>query len=261
MFWHKKPESSPLGVQLDLLEAMLTAGNQKVQRKDNRLISHNGRLESVIEVTRPDDSDAGDATIQAVVTVKTALPAELVSKFKGNVDMLNSFAAVGGVYAEQGRLYVGSRLTVYEGEDAWDIHMPLLTAAVLMGSEAITGGLLNSFTGKPPSTSGGKPWTEAEFDEAQAMLSSACFCNADGVGLTAEFGLDYGAVSTAMRQRTALFQTMVDQPHAFLGEGLFCLVQLPHLIGDEDVLKDFVKVLNQIEMQGGDLGDASGAVC
>jgi len=261
MFWNKKVDPSPFGVPLNLLQTMLAAGNQKVHRDGNRLISHNGKLETIIEVTRPEDIATEDAPIQAVVTIKTALPKEFTVMIKGETNALNNFAAVGCVYEEQGELFVGSRLTVYEGEDAWDLQIRLLSTAVLMGSDAITGGFLNGLTGKSPSSSGGEPWTEAEFDEAQSLLSNVCFCNAGGVGLTAEFDLDEGAVSAGKRHRTALFQIHSDQPHPFLGDGLFCLLQLPHHIGDESVLKDFVKALNGIEMQGGDMPPHFGAWC
>jgi len=41
------------------------------------------------------------------------------------VSMVNSMATLGAVTEEKGKYFVGSRLTVYEGEDAWNVQFGL----------------------------------------------------------------------------------------------------------------------------------------
>lgn len=73
MFWTIKSDPAPFGVPLNLLQVMLTAGNQKVRREGNRLVSHNGKLETIIEVTCPDDIETDGVDIQAIATIKNEL--------------------------------------------------------------------------------------------------------------------------------------------------------------------------------------------
>jgi hypothetical protein len=63
--------------------------------------------------------------------------------------------------------------------------------------------------------------------QVESYISKTCVCAADGLGLTAEFGLDDGAVNAADGHRkVALFELMGDQPHPELGGGRLCLLQM-----------------------------------
>ena len=89
-----------------------------------------------------------------------------------------------------------------------------------------------------------------------------CLCTTGGLGLTAEFGLNEGAVSAAAGDhKTALFQLMADQPHPELGGGLFCLLQMPHQLQDERRLNQVCLQLNNMEMAAHDLPPHFGAWC
>jgi hypothetical protein len=96
---------------------------------------------------------------------------------------------------------------------------------------------------------GTSKWTERAFAQVEGYLSQMCLCTTRGLGLTAEFGLNEGAVSAvAADHKTALFQPMADQPHPELGGGLFCLLQVPHQLKDEHRLNQVCLQLNKHEI-------------
>ena len=118
----KKPSPTPRGVPLGALEAALMQTTLKPSRAGDTLIVKNERLVTRVEVAAPETAETIDGKISAIVTIKTELPAELSSFFTkpALVSMINSMATLGAVTQEKGRYFVGSRLTVYEGEDAWN---------------------------------------------------------------------------------------------------------------------------------------------
>jgi hypothetical protein len=54
---------------------------------------------------------------------------------------------------------------------------------------------------------------------------------------------------------------MADQPHPELGAGLFCLLNMPHLVFNQEKLNQAVAELNKLEMHGNDLPPHFGAWC
>lgn len=109
---------------------------------------------------------------------------------------------------------------------------------------------------------GTSQWTEPDFVRVESYLSRMCLCTTGGLGLTAEFGLNEGAVSAAAgHHKTTLFQLMADQPHPELGGGLFCLLQMPHQLQDEHRLNQVCLQLNNMEMAAHDLPLHFGAWC
>lgn len=257
----KKIDPRPFGVPLDQLESMLAQCNQDVHRRGNALISRCDTLETEINVRQPESLEVQESDIQAIITVTTPLPEEIGRMIKGEVDALNKFATLGSLYEDKGHLYVGSRLTVFKNEEAWDLQLALLYGAVVLAANSIIIGLFKAITHGSQVSIEGEPWTEAEFKHAQEMLSGICFCNADGLGLAAEFGLEDGAISSVMGHRTALYKTMADQPHPFLGDGLFCLLEMPYSFADRSVLDALIAKLNRIEMCEEEMPPHFGAWC
>ena len=101
---------------------------------------------------------------------------------------------------------------------------------------------------------GESAWTESDLGLIESYLSRVCLCTTGGSGLTAEFGLEAGAVSAmAGDGQTALWQLDASTPHPELGGGLFCLLQLPHRIADDTKLDQILNQLNQMEMEPHDL--------
>jgi len=266
MFWIKKPNPAPLGIRLDQIQAMLAPTSFKTSLKPNCLLAREGRYTVRIEVDAPKEKDSGNAPIRAVVRMTAELPAPIQQMFSKNPESVmasfNSFAALNSLYSEGGKVLTGSRLTIYEQEDAWQsLHLPLLVFTTLGGTEAILGAMRRVMAGEA-SNQGGSDWSEIDLEQVQDTLKKICVCTGGGLGLTAEFPLIEGAVSSALGdRRTALFQLMADQPHPELGGGLFCLLQMPHQVLGEANLQKICSQLNKMEMEGDDLPPHFGAWC
>lgn len=264
MFWKKKGNPNPLGVPLGDLAAMLEPTSIRASIEGSTLVARHEHYTVRVEVVPAEAPGSDERTIRAVVRVKADLPKQFDEFFKepeATVGM-NSFAALGALSWDPARAYVGSRLTIYEAEDAWrTLHSPLLLFTTICGTEAILGAMRRSFGQEEPRQEDSK-WTASDLARVEGYLSRGCFCTTGGLGLTAEFGLAEGAVSAISGdQRTALFQQMADQPHPELGGGLFCLLQMPHQFEDERRLHKACIELNNMEMAAHDLPPHFGAWC
>lgn len=260
----KKPAPTPRGVPLGDLEEALKQTTLKPTRDGDTLVVKHERLVTRVEVSAPDTAETVDGKISAIVTVKTELPAEFSSFFAkpALISMVNSMATLGAVTADKGKYFVGSRLTVYEGEDAWNVQFGLLLFSVIAAADTIMGATQKMFTHEPPREAGPSAWTERDFELVKSYLSRVCVCTTGGLGLTAEFGIRAGEISAAAGHHyTALWQMIADQPHPEMGSGLFCLLNLPHEISDKDRLDKVIAELNRLEMQGNDLPPHFGAWC
>jgi hypothetical protein len=266
MSWNKRNDPNPLGVPLGDLMLMLEPTSIRASLKGNTLRARHEHYTTCIEVVPPAVGESENGSIRAVVRMITELPKPILTLFQSKeaeaTAAYNAFAALGSLCADRGSVYIGSRLTIYKAEDSWrTLHLPLLMFAVICGTEAILGGLRRTLTSEGQ-RGGTSKWTERDFTQAEGYLSKVCLCTTGGLGLTAEFGLNKGAVSAADgHHKTALFQLMADQPHPELGGGLFCLLQMPHQLDDEHRLNQVCVQLNNMEMAAHDLPPHFGAWC
>jgi len=266
VFWNKKPASDPLGVPLAELEALLTRASVKTSLKDGALVASHQHYATRIDVVPPESRDSPNGPIRAVVRIVTELPAPMQVIFKGReasaLSGFNAFSALGALYSEGGTVRVGSRLTIYEAENAWaSLHLPVLFFATVFGADAILGSMRRVMA-EEAERGGKSDWTLSDFRQVEGYLSRVCVCTLGNGGLTAEFGLADGAVSAARGDhRTALFQLIADQPHPELGGGLFCLLQMPHRFSEEEQLQRVCLKLNRMEMEALDRPPHFGAWC
>ena len=266
MFWKKKPDPIPLGVPLGNLKTLLRPTSIKAQFQGDTLVAQHQHYAVHIEVVPPEDDASDDNEIRAVVRMVAELPKALHPLFVGKeaaaCAAYNAFAGLGAVFVDSGRICVGSRLTIYEDDDAWDtLNLPLLFFTTICGTEAILGALRRTMRKEGP-RGGASKWTERDFAKVHIHLSRTFQCTTGGLGLTAEFGLTQDAESAAAGDHnTALFQLIGDQSHPELGGGLFCLLQMPHQIKDEQRLHQVCMLLNRMEMAAQDLPPHFGAWC
>lgn len=264
MFWKKTPDAAPLGVALDDLQLLLGPTSIKAKREGNTLIARHEHYTTRVEVLPPDIQDSKAEPIRAVVRVRTELPAPMQELLRSEEMMfdMNKLAALGALTAENGKIYVGSRLTIYEAEDAWKLlQLPLLLFTVIGATEALLGGFRRTMTGEAH-RGGASAWTEQNFAQVHRQLSRMCVATSDGLGVTAEFGLEKGAMSAAGGSgKTALYQMMGDQPHPEFGGGIFSLLQMPHQLQDRTQLRKLVAKLNILEMSARDIPPHFGAWC
>lgn len=265
MFWNKKPTTHPLGVPLADVQGMLAPTSIKVTLKGNTLLAKHENYTIRMEVIPPEGPVSENGPMRAVVRMITELPTPILNLFQGReasaTATFNTLAALGALYHDGTTVRIGSRLTIYEAEDAWErLHMLLLGMTTICGSEAILGGLRRMLANEGQ-RGGASRWTSKDLAQVEGYLSQLCVCTTGGLRLTAEFGLAEGAVSAAANHKTALFQLMADQPHPELGGGLFCLLQMPHQVSDEEELEKICMQLNQMEMAAHDLPPHFGAWC
>ena len=260
----RKPSPTPRGVPLGELEMALKPTTLKTSREGDTLLVRHESAVTRVEVSAPETAETVDGVISAIVTIRTELPAELSSLFTkpALVSMINSMATLGAVTEDKGRYFVGSRLTVHEGEDAWNVQFGLILMSVIAGTDTILGAMHKTLTQAAPRKAEPSAWTEEDFAFAESYLSRACVCTTGGLGLTAEFGIRAGEVSAASGDHyTALWEMKADQPHPEMGSGLFCLLNMPHEIADAEELDEVLAELNRLEMQGNDLPPHFGAWC
>lgn len=262
MFWNKKPDQTPSAIMLSELESAASGSGLKTKRTGNVLYADNGHLITRVEISNPETKEIAGANICAVIRLTTETPDFLNRFIESNQGVFNSFASMGSLILEKSNKYIGSRLTVYEGEGAWEnLQLPLLLCATLVSSESMLGAVRLTLAGEPTRCENSK-WNDGDLDEAHYYLSRIGHCNFDAKRLTAEFGLKDGQVSAVLgSNKTALFQLMLDQPHPELGGGLFCLLQMPHQINDAGRLLKVCNQLNQMEMAALDLPPHFGAWC
>ena len=177
----------------------------KVSRDAEALIAEHETAVTTVKVLPPVRDEISKDPIQAVVQITTVpenFPGSLATP--ESLMMFNQMAVLGALTIDAGQCFVGSRLTVFEREDAWTLYLPFLLFTTIAGSDAHLGALQAVF-GNKERNRGESVWTEEDFSFVHSRLSEFCVCTGDGLGLTAEFGLRPG-VRTAVLDgpRTAL---------------------------------------------------------
>lgn len=259
----KNPDPSPRGVPLGDLEAALSATTLKPRRSGDSLIVQNDKLTTVVSVLKPPNEETENGPISAVVTLETKLPPEFCKIFSKPplLSAINTQASLGAVTQRGNEFFIGSRLTVYEGDDAWNIQFPLLLFTIIVSVDSVLGAARRMFGNEPPNR-GPSDWVAADFEQAKDHLSRVCVCTTGATGFTAEFGLRHDAISAANGDHeTALWQMKSDEPHPELGGGLFCLLQMPHQIENDERLHKVIQELNKMEIAPHDLPPHFGAWC
>jgi len=265
MFWNKKAIENPLGVPLsDLREILKHSGVDVLQEKGGSLVIDHGAYKTHVGVVEPIERSSPNGVVSSVVQIKTVLPPQIQSLFPTDGLLLagNKMASLSALTRSSAGAIIGSRLTIYENEDAWrTLHLPLLLFATLLGSNAILGGLRRVFAKEEPREDP-SDWTESDLNFVHGYLSRISVATNGGLGVTAEIPLAANAVAAINGDNdTALLQLMADQPHPELGGGLFVLLQMPHRTRDERKLNAICTRLNELELEARDLPPFFGAWC
>jgi hypothetical protein len=264
IFLKKNPDPRPFGVPLDDLQKAINQTNLKASRDGNSLIVRNENVITRIDVVPPAKRECGDANIKAVVQIRTEVPKEVAGAFFTDprfVTRFNAMATLGALTVEKDGCFMGSRLTIYEQENGWNLHFGILLCTIIVAADSFLGAVRTVFA-KEERAQGPSAWTEHDFSLVESYLSKICVCTTGDLGLTAEFSLRGGKGSVMLGdRRTALWRLFADQSHPALGGGLFCLLELPHRIVDESRIEPILNQLNKLEMTPDDLPPHFGAWC
>ena len=274
-FWRKKeapsrmfeldPATTPRGVPLGHIRAMLNPDNIKSSIRGDTLTADFGGYTTVVKVSPPPAGVQSEDPIQAVVRVTTEFPSALAKTVRehgqGFSAAFNAISSLGAITEEGGRLFVGARLTIFEQEGAWGtLQFPLLGFSVIGGASTIFGGITQVFKGGSPPRARSS-WTEADLKRVHQMMSRACECTVGG-GFTAEFPLEGGEDAAAFGHAgTALFRILLDEPHPVHGRGLFCILQFPTCLPTDEAVHEVCAKLNRLEMSALDAPPHFGAWC
>jgi hypothetical protein len=239
------------GEILDQLAVLLRGSTLKVSQEQDSLVVTHDHYSTRVELAVPDRADLSLGRIEAVVQIRTDLPdemAQMITEERGAV--LNQVASLGALTFDGERIFIGSRLTIQEADNAWNIQAPMLLVSIIGAADSIISGFNKSMT-EEASESAECAWKKQDFQQVERISSRRSVCSTGRNGFTAEFGLQPGAVSAMAGDwnSTALWKMRVDQPHPSLGGGLFCLLQLPHRLADASHLAVVLRQLNQLEMR------------
>ncbi len=251
----------PYGIPLVELEGMLGVTDLQVSRGRLGLIVEHPKFVTHVNFLPP--PDVSGEPIRAFVEIRSVLPSALqpVMEKSGEGAMFNRFATLGSITHYRGQFVVASRLTIFEQEDAWNIQLPLLMFATIAATESLLGAMHRTFGGVGAEREKRSKWTASDLKQVERMLSNFSMCNADGLGLTAEFGLGNGQISAIAGHKTALWQLHADVPHTEMGGGLFCLLQMPNRYKDDDRVNQVCAELNRMELIAVDQPPHFGAWC
>lgn len=249
---------------LDELTVLLAGTSLKTSRKRDALVVRNEDFLTRVEIVAPEIDDSPIGPIKCVVQISSDLPedmARIIIEDRKLAALMNRMASLGALTFDGDRVFVGSRLTIFESYDAWNIQAPLILEAIISARDSML-----SATGKV--LAGDKSeiqecaWQNKDFKQIEIILSDQCVCTSGELGFTAEFGLRPEEVSaTAGNNGTALWRIEGDVPHPALGGGLFSMLQLPHRVADRSHLAEALRQLNQLEMQAHPLPPHFGAWC
>ena len=255
---------SPHGFPLSELADLLAKLNSiEISREGDVLEVLRGGLKINVEVLAPPSPQRTIAKISSVVTVKSSLNGDLgsIPNLRGVLGHYNRMATLGSLTEDQNDLFIGSRLTVFEGENVWSPQMRLVLAAIMLAPKSMRRVITESmehYLHQPEDSS----WPEADFVQAHANTKQHCVCTVAGKQLTAEFPVRFDASSAAVRQGdTALWQINGEQSHPGVGGGLCCQVRLPYEFHTRAELDDWISHLNRMEMASNELPPHFGAWC
>jgi hypothetical protein len=249
---------------LNQLAAFLSGTTLKASRERNALVVRYEHYSTHVELTTPDERNSPMGPIEAVVQIRTDLPDEMAHMIAHNPkrgQLMNRMASCGALTFDGQQIFVGSRLTILQSDNAWNIQAPMVVCAIIGAAEAILGGTRRALSGQTGGA-GTSAWGTTDFEQVEERFSGRCVCFADEAGFSAEFPLRAEAISAAAGDSgTALWKIATDEPHPVAGGGIFCALELPHRLSDAARLSQVLAQLNQLEMQPQALPPHFGAWC
>ena len=252
----------PFGVPFHTILNSLNDPSKEIIQNKTQAIIKSKKTETLIDISKPEFINKDNRVISSVLIIKTKLPSyfdKLIANYDA-IRTLNQFASLGAITLIDNEYYLGTRLTIFEGDDLWKLHIPLITMTVLCAEDSIIGALEKIGSGKSAPTEKSF-WKNKDFKIVENYLKKICVCNYEDLVFTAEFPLSENAISVGISEKinTALLTLKANENHLELGGGLFSLLNMPHSFENQEELFYIIKKFNQIEMQGIDLAPHYGA--
>ncbi|MBS1820110.1 MAG: hypothetical protein JSU08_19425 [Acidobacteria bacterium] len=246
-------DSDPLGIPLGELFAIIRASDESrtVERVGNAIVVTHDNFTTTIEVVPYEGPQPPDGGAQAVVRIRSVLIRELADALSTNerLALFNRMSTLGALTSENGDVYVGSRLTIFRGEeDAWRLHAVLILTAAETATDSLFGAVRRDLHGEPHADTPSL-WQSDDFELAESYLSKYGVCEAGESELVAEFALGPDAVGAAAGgTNTALWQLSAAS-HPDAGGGLLGILTMPVETTRHGDLDATIADLNRLEMR------------
>ena len=101
---------------------------------------------------------------------------------------MNGLATLGALTVESGsgRIFVGSRLSIYEdAENLLKLHVGLIVSAAVEATDSLLGAMRCTFTGEGRREE--SAWSADDMEEVCKFLSPHCLCGTGGPGFPPSF--------------------------------------------------------------------------
>jgi hypothetical protein len=258
-------------VPFDKIAGILRDSGQGVAHIENGLAFAKGDWNTVISFEERHASTRDGKKLTGILSIKTDLGDGSDIYSDDGLLLLNPMATLGAIVKEPetGRTFIGSRLTLYEGDETrWGFLAPLAGCTALLQLDTFAAVFRQAFGIKEhtpfitlPRSAEPSLWAAADYSQAALILRDpGVFANASPEGLTAEFEWEPGAVTAIKGDRTSLLMITSDEPHPALGNGLLCRLHLPLRLPDGEALK-IANDLNLFELNAADAPPLLGAWC
>jgi hypothetical protein len=245
------PDPAPLGIPLSELLAVIQDADEsrRVERIGDAIVITHEHFVTTLDVIPSEGPEPAARTVQAVIRVRSVLPDDMAAVFKEDTPLAlaNRMATLGALTSDAPACFVGSRLTVYSGDDQWGLHAALLLCAAEISANSLFGAISRTVTGEKGNTSP-SAWGAEDFAAARQHLSAWYPCEAGEDGVAAEFPLTEGRAGDDADAPMALWQLEATS-HPDVGGGLFGVLTMPHVIPDDGVLDAVAAELNRLEMR------------
>ena len=152
MFRRRKQNSSPFAPLLQLLLAALKNTTLSAKQDGDSVVVKHQNFTSRIDVVPPTNRESEIGAIRAVVRVKTELPEKFARVFAERPEMpvaMNRMATLGALTIENGQIFVGSRLSIYEdAENLLKLHVGLIVCAAIEATDSLLGAMRRTLAGE-----------------------------------------------------------------------------------------------------------------
>lgn len=257
------PADEVRGVPLAEIAAHLDQLGLDVEREPDGIRFRGNRGATEIRVLAPEESSLDETPLRAVVLARTRLPDQVPADDLELACHLNRSAALGAFTVIDGKPWAVTRLTTYEGEAAWSLHVPLIAWAAARAPEGLLPGRRARADRPQGRARNDEPtWPGEDFLLLEERFRSRVACTADDKGFTAELSLRGGVGAAALGDaHTALLTTSRLYRHPALGPGLRVMLEMPHRFDRPIRAGRLAIALNAWEARPGDMVPHYGAWC
>jgi hypothetical protein len=254
-------------ISLETIDALLKSANVVTRMEGDSLVFKGFIGETRIEISPSGFRTADGLEVSEIIRIESVLEKMPVTWNDGLLCAVNMAASNGALTVDSdGKLRIRSRMSLFSGEprEVLDVYVGIVFLGSMIHTNAVQASIVDAWhlpisKAEPlPDSDLDGVWGAASFERTLSMMRKAgIFANGgDASGLTAEFPWDPGAFSAVetligkRRKRTSLLR-MECMEHPNLGKGLFCRLDLPLDLKDDEAFRLAIE-LNKMEFTAAD---------